>query len=104
MRGRTFSARRPIFAAIITAALFNGSALAQTASPATPAGAPAGSPAEMALDPNVVQAGCASCGGGAYGSTGGLPGCNSCMGAGCDGPRCVPGRMECCEPCEACSM
>src|SRR6266404_8291108 len=104
MRGRTFSARRPISAAIIAAATFAGSAWAQTAAPTAPASASAGSPAEMALDPNVMQAGCANCGSGAYGSTGGLPGCNSCMGAGCDGPRCVPGRMECCEPCEACSM
>lgn len=61
-------------------------------------------------DPNVVPAGCASCGVGGvpwmssnplgcYGCAGPL-GCGSC-GDGCGGPHCVPGRLGCCEPCHA---
>lgn len=59
----------------------------------------AATPSSALIDPNVVQASCSSCGGG-----GASLGCNTCVGAGCDGPRCVPGRMDCCEPCEACNL
>src|SRR5262249_43424073 len=56
------------------------------------------SPSSALVDPSIQQAGCLGCGGGVGGSP---VGCNTCLGEGCDGPRCVPGRMECCEPCEA---
>jgi hypothetical protein len=72
--------------AALLAAIGVGSARAQTDGP---------SPSAALVDPAIQQAGCASCGGEAS------LGCNTCLGAGCDGPRCVPGRMECCEMCEA---
>ena len=102
MRGSNLLASRPAFVALIAVIVAFG---AHAESPVLPAPEHSTKPsaAQTVLDPNVVPAGCASCGGG-YGSTGGLPGCNSCMGVGCDGPRCVPGRMECCETCEADSM
>lgn len=69
------------------------------------AAAAAPPPSAAIIDPNLVQAGCSSCGGGfGHGGDSNPLGCYGCMGEGCDGPRCVPGRMECCEPCEAHSM
>ena len=77
----------------------NASSVPATAAAAAP-------PASAAiLDPNLVQASCSSCGGGGgYGGGSNPLGCKGCMGVGCDGPRCVPGRMECCEDIEAHSM
>lgn len=114
-RGR-WNVRRGICAALVAALAAAGTARAQapalppptSTGPAPAAVAPASSPPAAAaiFDPNLIQAGCASCGGGGGGYGGGSNplGCNGCSGEGCDGPRCVPGRMECCEPCEACSM
>lgn len=59
---------------------------------------------------DILQAGCSSCGGGAVPWMAAGPlGCNHCSGPivggscgdGCGGPRCVPGRLGCCEPCHA---
>jgi hypothetical protein len=47
-------------------------------------------------DPDVVQTGCASCGGGLLG--GPAPGYEN-VGCTCGGPACVPGRLHCCSAC-----
>jgi len=108
---------RGICATLFAAALAANSVWAQSPAnpppgaspPAAQLGAPTERPPASAalIDPNIVQAGCASCGGGMkYGDGGGENplGCKGCSGSGCDGPRCVPGRTECCEPCDSCSM
>ncbi|HEX5272151.1 MAG TPA: transporter [Gemmataceae bacterium] len=69
-------------AALLAASWSGGAALAQTDEAAAPAAPPA-----FTVDGGVVQAGCATCGGGAAGGTVG-GGCSSC--GGCGG--CVPGR------------
>lgn len=59
-------------------------------------------------DSNVVQAGCVGCGAAPWLGSNPL-GCSGCAGPiqggacgdGCGGPHCVPGRLDCCEPCHA---
>jgi len=65
-------------------------------------------PENQPAKPDILQAGCSSCGSvgtpwlqsnplGCYGC-GGPMGVGSCS-DGCGGPHCVPGRLGCCEPC-----
>jgi len=62
---------------------------------------PGESPLAGIVDPNVVQASCASCGSGLLRGDG--PGCASpgCASIGCNGCNCVPGRTHCCSICDS---
>jgi hypothetical protein len=51
---------------------------------------------EVKTDPNVVPAGCSSCGGGLLGAG---PVDVDTLGCTCGGPACVPGRLHCCSAC-----
>ena len=55
------------------------------------------------VDPNVVQASCASCGGGLLHGDNHGGGCATagCASIGCNGNNCVPGRTHCCSNCDA---
>jgi len=54
------------------------------------------------VDPNVVQASCASCGGGLLrGDSPGGCGPAGCASIGCNGCNCVPGRTHCCSICDS---
>jgi hypothetical protein len=56
------------------------------------------------VDPNVVQASCATCGGGGgllHGDNHGGCATAGCASIGCNGNNCVPGRTHCCSICES---
>src|SRR5262245_14987817 len=57
-------------------------------------------PKVMPYQSDSMPLGCYGCmtGGGGCSSCGGCGG--GCGDGGCGGPGCVPGRLDCCEPCE----
>jgi hypothetical protein len=59
------------------------------------------SPLAGIVDPDVVQASCASCGGGLLrGDSHGDCGPAGCPSIGCNGSHCVPGQTHCCSICD----
>ncbi len=70
--------------------------------PQTPVGknAPEDSPLTGIVDPNVVQASCASCGGGGLLRADSGCGAAGCPSIGCNGCNCVPGQDHCCSICD----
>ncbi len=124
MNGKRFSRKRwcQRWAALVLALCWAGSAGAQTGPEGaklnfTPALLPDGKPpaptsaqpaqgagGKEIVDPNVVPAGCSTCGNGLFGGHNGRNDCVSGNCGGCSvcgsGGQCVPGRLNCCSDCE----